>query len=374
MVVDKGNLGDLDLAHAHSDRVPSSEPEEIPAWLHAVPFGLMVVGRRGVIEHANEAAARLLGYTPAELAGSTVERLIPAHLTARHVKLRTDWVGQARSTPMSRLRTVQARTKDGSLVGVHIELSRPWPRAAWRTLVTLRDMRPQLAVEAQLHRLQRMENLGLLAAGSVHDFNNHLNTLELLCALRPDDPDAWQDIGETTRQLRQLVDSLRRISRSEDGPVAELDVGALLVDHRGVFDRITEGVLRLELRHQGVWMRGRATDVVQSLVNLLINAVHAQREARVGTPITLALDATEDGYLHLSVEDGGVGMTTEQISRACQPGVTSRGHRGGSGLGLAIVQSVVEAHGGTLLLTSERGHGTTIRMSFPRILMGMVDR
>ncbi len=338
---------------------------QMPHWLAAVPFGLMAVDGEGCILQVNAVAAELLGYTPDELIGSGVERLIPLHMVARHRVLRANWTGSASSAPMSRLRTVEARRKDGSVVAVHIELSRPWQDQPRHVVVTLRDMRPQLALESQLHRLQRMENVGLLAAGAVHDFNNHLNTLELLCSLQEGQSEEWQDVCATTEQLRGLVDSLQRISRSEVEEVRRIDLRQVILEHRGVFERVTANQLRIELPEHPTYIDGRTTDLVQTLVNLLVNALRAHRDAGVKRPVRLTVRSDDPHEVQLVVKDEGVGMTLAQLGQACEPGYTSRGHRGGSGLGLAIARSVAETHGGRLELASKPGHGTTAVLHIP---------
>jgi|GEM_PF-6746002 len=338
---------------------------QLPRWMNAVSFGLMVVRPDGVIEGVNRVAAQLMGYDPLELAGSGIERLVPGHMVSRHKAMREAWSGERSSVSMSRLRTVEGRRKDGSVIALHIELARPWDESPGTTLVTLRDMRPLLALEAQLHRLQRMENLGLIAAGAVHDFNNHLNTLELLCSLQEGQDEEWADVRATTHQLRQLVDSLHRISRAELEPIRDIDLVQLVADHRGIFDRVTDGTLTLVVPSTRVRVRGRLTELVQCIVNLLLNALHAHREAGVRDRITLTIAAQVHQRVEVSVSDRGVGMTGEQVARACEPGVTSRGHRGGSGLGLAIVRSVVDTHGGRFELHSRPGHGTTATMLLP---------
>lgn len=350
----------------HRSAGAGGRPPGFQSWLDAVPFGLLVVRPDGVVEQVNGHAATLLGYTVDELVGSGVERLVPQRMAGHHRALREGWVGHAEAAPMTRLRTVLARCKDGSGVPVHVELSRPWEGQPGHTLVTLRDMRPQLALEAQLHRLQRMENLGLLAAGVVHDFNNHLTALELLADMNRDRGGAWRDVHDTTAQLRHLVDSLRRVSRAEAEVVAPIDVCALVAEHRAVFERMAGGRLEVSLAADTALVHGRAAELLQSLVNLLLNAAHAHREAGVERPIRLSVTHPA-GRVELSVIDEGVGMSEAQLAQACVPGFTSRGHRGGSGLGLAIVRSVAETHGGRLVLHSHVGEGTTARMVLPAI-------
>ena len=73
----------------------------------------------------------------------------------------------------------------------------------------------------------------------------------------------------------------------------------------------------------------------------------------------------------LEVCDAGPGMTDEQAARAFERFYRADSSRtsstGGSGLGLAIVQSLVEAHGGSVSVDTAPGRGATFRVRLPRI-------
>ena len=115
----------------------------------------------------------------------------------------------------------------------------------------------------------------------------------------------------------------------------------------------------------GIWADERA--IKQILLNLLSNAVKFSDEGgRVD--IRTALDAA--GNLTLDVEDHGIGMSADELSRALQPfgqakGATTRTH-GGTGLGLPIAKGLVEAHGGGLTIESVPGRGTLVHITLPQ--------
>ena len=83
--------------------------------------------------------------------------------------------------------------------------------------------------------------------------------------------------------------------------------------------------------------------------------------------ITLCIDQTEKGYIHLSVTDTGIGIEPEHQERIFDRFYRvdkARSRRmGGNGLGLAIAQEIVEAHDGTISVESEVGKGTTFHVS-----------
>ena len=109
----------------------------------------------------------------------------------------------------------------------------------------------------------------------------------------------------------------------------------------------------------GRWDRLR---IEQVLGNLLSNAIKYGR----GKPISVGVTAAE-GMGRLAVHDEGIGIAHGDLSRIFgrfERAVSSR-HYGGLGLGLYIAHEVVEAHGGSILVQSEPGRGSTFTVLLP---------
>jgi two-component system phosphate regulon sensor histidine kinase PhoR len=118
----------------------------------------------------------------------------------------------------------------------------------------------------------------------------------------------------------------------------------------------------------------------QALVNLVDNAIKYTPSGGHVTVSACAADAARipelatlparDGFIELAVSDTGIGVPAEDLPR-----LTERFYRvdkarsrelGGTGLGLAIVKHIIQAHGGSMRIESELGHGTTVRLYLPR--------
>lgn len=109
-----------------------------------------------------------------------------------------------------------------------------------------------------------------------------------------------------------------------------------------------------------------ATSLRQMLLNLLTNAV---KYARSGDGVTIATRQQMDGALAIEVRDTGPGMSREEIARALGPIQQTRGlprEDGSMGLGLPLVKSLVEANAGRISISSGRGGGTSVVLTFPR--------
>jgi signal transduction histidine kinase len=113
-----------------------------------------------------------------------------------------------------------------------------------------------------------------------------------------------------------------------------------------------------------IWADERA--MKQIFLNLLSNAIKFSAE---GGRVCIRLRAEQADFAVIEVEDHGIGMDQDEQQRAMQafgqakPSTTR--NYGGTGLGLPITRGLVEAHGGTLKISSRAGEGTTVRVVLP---------
>jgi signal transduction histidine kinase len=100
--------------------------------------------------------------------------------------------------------------------------------------------------------------------------------------------------------------------------------------------------------------------LARALTNIIENALHAMpaggRLQLSGRPLT-------DEAVELTVSDTGVGMDRVALDRIFEPYFSTRAS--GTGLGLTIAKRNVELNGGTISVESERGRGTTVRITLP---------
>ncbi|MGW4212746.1 sensor histidine kinase [Lentzea sp. NPDC004789] len=163
---------------------------------------------------------------------------------------------------------------------------------------------------------------------------------------------------------------LARLDSAESEPPLrpeELDLAVIAEAAADAF-RAARPSHSLEVDADTVSMRADATRLRQVLDNLLTNAaVHTP----AGTAVSLQVTA-EDGEAVIKVSDTGPGIPEADqariFDRFYRVDNSRTRQRGGSGLGLAVVQSLVQAHGGTITLTSAPG-STTFTIRLPRRLL-----
>lgn len=251
--------------------------------------------------------------------------------------------------------------------------SQPMPGGGFVTLYS--DMTDRRAVEQQLLQSQKMEVLGQLTGGVAHDFNNllsaligNLQLLQASAALPERERDyADRALGVAERGAH-LVERLLAFSRKQHLHPEQVEIGDLLA---GMLDLIeysvspnVEVVLYTEDEGVPVWVD--PSQLENAVLNLAINSSAAMPDGGRLTLTTRVVGrATEDARLELSVCDTGVGMSPEVINRIWEPFFTTKPVGQGSGLGLSLVYGFVKQSGGDVLLDSQPGQGTQVRLYFP---------
>lgn len=218
----------------------------------------------------------------------------------------------------------------------------------------------------------REEILGIVA----HDLRNPLNTIHMATELLIEEPGP-----ETARisQLRIIQRSGERMNRLIQDllSVTTIEAGRLSIVPRKVtvHDLFRDAAEMLEpiAREKSITFTVMAADdlpavradparVLQVLSNLVGNAI---KFTSAGGSITLSAARTE-GPVQCSVTDTGPGIPAAQIPRLFGKfWQAKRGDGRGVGLGLAIARGIVEAHGGTIDVRSELGHGSVFSFALP---------
>lgn len=225
----------------------------------------------------------------------------------------------------------------------------------------------RLADAAALSRTQRLADVGQLAAGAAHDFNNVLQLIQVGLS----DLDSTREVREETlAQMQAALDAAATMTRAmlhfgggDTGARGEVDLVAAVCEVHGPLSRalgrryeIVATLPKGEL--VSIW--GNSTRIQQALLNLMLNARDAMPR---GGKIEVAV-STEGERAVVRVHDSGVGMSDAVQRQLFTPFFTTKGSLG-TGLGLPVVKSVVEEHEGDVSVQSETGSGTTFRLGFP---------
>jgi NO-binding membrane sensor protein with MHYT domain/nitrogen-specific signal transduction histidine kinase/CheY-like chemotaxis protein len=239
----------------------------------------------------------------------------------------------------------------------------------------------------QLFQAQKMEAVGQLTGGVAHDFNNIL-TIVLAnadaiiedAAASPHIVRRAQEICDAGQKAAELTRRLLAFSRRQILQPVKSDLGDIVASTGQLMRRTLGGHIVVQTAGAAqLWTTlVDRTQVESSLINLCINARDAMptggRITIETKNVTLDRDyvaSQEDeiaagDYVMLSVTDTGSGMSPEVVKRAFEPFFTTKPVGKGTGLGLSMVYGFIRQSNGHIKIYSEVGHGTTVRMYFPR--------
>jgi PAS domain S-box-containing protein len=337
---------------------------------------------------ANAAAAALYGHSRDTLVGLPVDALLDPRELAR-----LDAAAPAPGDPPRALGTWVHRHADGSAIEVESFAAPVADVRGPAVLHAVLDVRARheaaRALEAsreQLRQAQKLESLGALAGGIAHDFNNYLATISGFCELAQarlpagDQPHReLEGALEATRRASELTRQILVFARRGATTATAVPVNAVLHDmvrllHALVGERID---LTVSTDPAVTLVRADAGRLRQVVVNLVANARDAMPEGgrlAIGTArVDVAPGASgppgvgPGGWVRLSVQDSGSGMSAAVRARAFEPFFTTKARTDGSGLGLAIVYGIVEQAGGRVAIESAEGEGTVIDIWLPLV-------
>ena len=262
------------------------------------------------------------------------------------------------------------------------------------TEVAMREqaMDSERRTSEQLVQAQKMEAVGQLTGGVAHDFNNILMLMMAhIDALRDDDGVATNvhprldKMGEAVQRATDLIRQLLAFSRKQ-----------VLKPQQTVLNDLVSATSRLLRRTLGEHIQIQAVvdpslwstnidraQVEAALVNLCVNARDAMPEGGrlvIETKnVTLDKDyaarqeeVSPGDYVLLSVTDTGAGMSPETLKRVFEPFFTTKEIGKGTGLGLSMIYGFVRQSKGHVAIDSALGHGTTVKLYFPRSIASPV--
>lgn len=245
--------------------------------------------------------------------------------------------------------------------------------------LALADISSAVACEQKLEQMERLANLGTLAASTAHEIRNALvagkTFLDLLL-----EKNREAELSEIVRrELARIDDIVSRLLKfaGPDNTVIEpvhlrevLDYSLRLLQPQ--LERKSIIVERV-FHDAGDVVSGNESSLQQAFVNLMLNSAEAMGQKGKLTVTTANLAAETAGayslnsitsaQLRVIIEDTGAGISAENMPHLFEPFFTTK--PAGTGLGLAITQRIIHEHRGRIDVESRPGLGTTFIVTLP---------
>lgn len=338
---------------------------------------ILLLEETGHIRYANRRACADLGWTSLELSARHIESLVPdSQKSVLQTVLETSKSGV--TTPLE----VIFERRDKTPVPVELGCTAVRTDEDHVIYAVARDIGARKQIEQKLREVRHWENLGMLAGGLSHDFNNLLTSILGYASLARDSIPAGHEAhpmldnivsaGERSADLvRMLLASAGYRPRYNES----LDLDRLL--DWMLANRPLPPHVRVSREVESVFFTGDRRSFDTLLWSLISNAaesygkeegvVHVTIRSGIAPPGSKATfeegDPGPGACLGIIVEDSGCGMSPALLDRAFDPFFSTKFT--GRGLGLPAVRGIVRAYSGKLLVQTAAGQGTRVEVWLP---------
>jgi PAS domain S-box-containing protein len=346
--------------------------------LSTMSDGLLSVGREGNIAAINPAARRMLGMSDQEEKDDSVSVVL------QHVPVLLSYVDgvlhDSQGGTQQELRI--SHGGEDQILLANSSLLKDGAGRPLEVITNLHDITELKRLEAHVRQTERLAALGTLAAGMAHEIRNPLSAIKTFVQLLPrkvSKPEFLEKFQRTVprelERINRLIDDLLELSRTPKYHFDILDLHGLLEQTVEFF----EGELHMNeincvtnLSPDLPPILGDSDQLVKALYNLFRNAIQAMPQGgrltltgrlEINAGLNKPLSSHQDGWVHLTFADTGVGISSETAKSIFNPFFTTKDR--GTGLGLAITHKVITEHGGHIEVVSRVGEGSSFSLYLP---------
>ncbi len=331
--------------------------------------GTLLVGADGKVLLANPAAKAMAGL-PADASPDSIsdlpifsdiwERIAPATEEERAAPaLLTQGMGADRRTFRYQYHPVGANRE---------------------TVLTVEDVTREEQIKEEAFEERKNQTLNRIIAGVAHEIKNPLTTIRNYSALierkgnSPEFQKAFHEyVPKEVDRISRMIETLINYARPPREQKTRIQISELVKD--SVALSYLSSKRGIEVHYQvpeDLWIYGRADQIRQALINLLINSIEAVEtkmaaREKPGDPLQIRISGFRTGCrVILEIYDQGSGMSEEDIRQCTDPFFTTKRH--GTGMGLALTRQYIRENGGQLEIESVLGEYTRMKMIFEEAL------
>ena len=360
--------------------------EHLRSILATVPDAMVIIDELGTILSFSAAAEKMFGYTESEVIGENVSMLMPSPDRERH----DGYLKTYRDSGVRKIigigRVTTARHRDGNTFPIELSIGEAWVEGRRIFTGFMHDLTERRVADVRLRHLQtelahvgRISEMGTLASSLAHELNQPLTALTSYCegardllsgTPGSDEIEAAREAlheaadeairaGQIVRRMRDFMAHGQTESRIES--LARLVTEANALALVGTREHGIDVQVNLDPDTNHVFVD--RIQIQQVLFNLIRNGIEAMLDSPERS-LTISSKAEPAGFVTVSVQDTGSGITATLAPQLFQPFITSK--ETGMGIGLSICRTIIEAHGGRIWFEPARDGGTIFRFTLPR--------
>ncbi len=378
-------VGISGIHHDITDRVRQQEQlTQLVALINSSSDAVFTTSMNGVIKSWNRGAEEMYGYKADEIIGKPISQLL-AQGRQGHIGSILKQLAPGQRSPI--MASHHAR-KDGRTFPISYTVSPIADGSGEVTSIGVveRDLSDIFSLQDQLRQAQKMEAIGRLAGGMTHDFNNFLTPILGFAELAADpevpkeaSAEFLQEVIKAAKSATSVTNQLLQFSRKANTDSETFLPKALIRDMEPLLRQtVSENIaVTFSLNSEGS-IKADPNAIKQVILNLIVNARDAMPNGG-----TLKIDLLEEkfdpeyamvhlgalpgDYVMISVTDSGAGMSEEVKAHLFEPFFTTKGKGKGTGLGLATSYGIIKQFGGHIVVYSEIGLGTSVKVYLPRV-------
>ena len=330
-----------------------------------LPMGLIATDEYGKVAAYNQTAEAILGIPSDTVFAESAAKVLPQEL----------WELTERLGNSGTVVEEEVECQTASSTGVPLKISGAVlhgdDEGFLGYVFIFRDLVEVRRLQQEVERTKRLASLGSLAAGVAHEIRNPLSSVKGFATYfreklkdSPQDRDTATTMIQEVERLDRVIGQLLEFARPSTLKIKPIRVTDLIRHSLKLIegDARTKGVeVKTDIPANLPRALMDADRMNQVLLNLYLNAIQAMDGGGV-LQVTVSRDDSRK-LTTITVSDNGRGIEAADQERIFDPYFTTKSD--GTGLGLAIVHKILDAHGGSIKVRSQKGAGTTVTMTLP---------
>ncbi len=338
---------------------------------------------KSVVMDVNRRVYEMFGYEDGEVIGKNALDFI-AHDAQAFSKGRIDSGNEEKYE-------TRGLKKDGTIFPISIYPRELHMKGKQVRISVVRDLTEQKNMEEDILKSKNLQSMGTLAGGIAHDFNNLLMAIIGNIALAkihaPKDGKSVNYLSEAERMVflgKDLTHQLLTFSHNVETVKKVIDIGPLVKEAAAAVLHGSSVKLNYSVADDLSLVEVDDEQIKQVIENVVVNAKEAMSSEgaiyinceNVHITPQHKLPPYKEEYVRILIQDEGVGIPEENLSKIFDPYFTTKdmGSQKGTGLGLAICYAIIKKHNGYILVNSVPDKGTAFQIYLPVYKQKIVER